>query len=102
MPEDQAVNRMEGRWIAFLTAIALAFGGIWLQNQYEATLRLQEDVSNFMRHVDDKYVQKDYLDTLVDRLRRIEDKLDDVRDEMGRSTVPSRTTNPYPTREGHP
>jgi hypothetical protein len=98
MPEDQAVNRMEGRWIAFLTAIALAFGGIWLQNQYEATLRLQEDVSTFMRHVDDKYVQKDYLDTMVDRLRRIEDKLDEVRDQMNRPTVPSRAVNPLQER----
>jgi hypothetical protein len=75
------ISKMEGRWVAFLTTIALAFGGIWLQNQYETTLRLQEQVADFMQHVDAGYVRKDYLTTVESRLVRIEDKLDDLRDK---------------------
>jgi hypothetical protein len=100
MPEDTppSVTRMESRWVAFLTAIALAFGGVWLQNQFAATLRLQEQMSEFMRHVDDKYVQKDFLNTVTDRLRRIEDKVDNIADEV--KSTPSREPNPQYERNG--
>jgi cell division protein FtsB len=74
------VTKLESRWIAFITAIALLFGGWWLQNQYDTVLRLQQQQTDFMRHVDDKYVQKDYLETVTSRLERIEDKIDDLRD----------------------
>jgi cell division protein FtsL len=80
--ERENVTKMESRWVAFLTAIALAFGGIWLQNQYDATLRLQQQMADFMRHVDDKYVQKDFLQTVTERLGRIENKVDDIANEV--------------------
>ena len=76
--KEDRTSKMESRWVAFLTAVALTFGGIWLQNQYDATLRLQEQMAAFMRHVDDKYVQKDYMETIASRLSRMEDKLDDL------------------------
>jgi hypothetical protein len=98
MPEDTppAVTRLESRWVAFITAVALAFGGIWLQNQFAATLRLQEQMAEFMRHVDDKYVQKDFLNTVTERLGRIENKVDDIADDIRQPhQQPSRPVNPF-------
>lgn len=69
-------SQLEGRWIAFITAIALFFGGWWLQNQYQMTLRLQTELSAFYQRVDDKYVEKDYLAVIAARLSRIEQSLD--------------------------
>lgn len=77
---DSPVSKLESRWIAVLTAIALFFGGWWLQNMYETTMRIQQQMSEFMRHVDDRYVQKDYLSTVENRLNRIEGKIDDLRE----------------------
>ena len=73
-----SVTKLESRWIAFITAIALFFGGWWLQNQYDTVLRLQQQQTDFMRHVDDKYVQKDYLSLVEMRLSRIETKIDNL------------------------
>jgi len=70
------VSKLESRWIAFITAIALFFGGWWLQNQYTTTLRVQEELGEFMRFADERYVEKDYLKTVTDRLERIEEKID--------------------------
>ena len=70
------IRNFESRWIAFITAIALFFGGWWLQNQYTTTLRVQEDLGEFMRFADERYVEKDYLKTVTDRLERIEEKID--------------------------
>ena len=70
------VGKLESRWIAFITAIALFFGGWWLQNQYTTTLRVQEELGEFMRFADERYVEKDYLKTVTDRLERIEEKID--------------------------
>jgi hypothetical protein len=44
-------------------------------------LRIQQQLADFQRHVDDGYVRKDYLGTVEGRLGRIEDKLDALRDE---------------------
>ena len=70
------VSKFESRWSAFITAIALFFGGWWLQNQYTTTLRVQEELGEFMRFADDRYVEKDYLQNVTDRLERIEEKID--------------------------
>ena len=96
MPEDTppSATRMESRWVAFLTAIALAFGGVWLQNQWATSLRLADQIqvmtaahnsemSALMRHVDDKYVQKDLLVQLDNRLKRIEGKIDELKSSSG-------------------
>ena len=79
--EGSNVSKLESRWIAFITAVALLFGGWWLQNQYDTMLRIQQQLADFQRHVDDGYVRKDYLGTVEGRLGRIEDKLDALRDE---------------------
>lgn len=81
MSENTApVSRLEARWVSALTAVALFFGGWWLQNQYETVLRLQQQLTDFMRFVDDKYVEKDYLRTVTDRLDRIDRKVDKILD----------------------
>lgn len=74
------VGKLEGRWVAFLTAVALMFGGWWLQNQYETILRIQAHLTAFQQHVDDGYVRKEYLNTIAERVRRNEEKLDKLED----------------------
>ena len=37
-----------------ITAVALFFGGWWLQNQYTTTLRVQEELGEFMRFADER------------------------------------------------
>mgnify|MGYP000932967695 FL=1 len=86
MPEGN-VTKLESRWIAFITAVALLFGGWWLQNQYDTVLRLQQQQTDFMRHVDDKYVQKDTLVIVSDRLDRIENKIDALRDKDNKTRL---------------
>ena len=78
------VSKLESRWIAFITAIALFFGGWWLQNQYTATLRVQEELGEFMRFADERYVEKDYLKIVTDRLERIEEKIDAIASNRAR------------------
>ena len=80
------VGKLESRWIAFITAIALFFGGWWLQNQYTTTLRVQEELGEFMRFADERYVEKDYLKTVTDRLERIEEKIDAIASNRARET----------------
>lgn len=72
------IGKLESRWIAFITAVALMFGGWWLQNQYDTILRIQQQQAEFMRYVDDKYVQKDTFVIVVERLDRIENKIDSI------------------------
>lgn len=79
---DWGVSKLEARWVAFLTSIALMFGGWWLQNQYATVLRIQDQIAEIMRHVDDGYVRKEYLQTVIDRVRRIEDKIDKLEDQQ--------------------
>ena len=79
------VSTLESRWIAFITAIALFFGGWWLQNQYMTTLRVQKELGEFMRFADVRYVEKDYLKTITDRLDRIEQKIDALMHDQRRT-----------------
>lgn len=74
--QPNPVTRMEQRMWSAVIAIAMLLGGWWLQNQYDTTLRLQEELGAYMRFVDDRYVEKDHLKTVTDRLTRIEGKLD--------------------------
>ena len=80
------VGKLESRWIAFITAIALFFGGWWLQNQYTTTLKVQEELGEFMRFADERYVEKDYLKIVTDRLERIEEKIDTIMYDQRRAT----------------
>jgi hypothetical protein len=76
-PEARKItSQLEARWIAFLTAVAMFFGGWWLQNQYQTTQRLQSEFLAFTQRVDDKYVEKDFLGVIAARLARIEASLD--------------------------
>lgn len=88
------VSKLEGRWVAFLTAIALMFGGWWLQNQYETILRVQAQMTSFQQHVDEGYVRKEYLQTIAERVRRNEEKIDKLeelmREEALRDAGPNR------------
>ncbi len=75
----EVANKLEGRWLAFVTSIALFFGGWWIQNQYEAVMKTQQQLSEYAHYVDDKYVQKDYMGVIIDRLDRIETKVDELK-----------------------
>ena len=77
-PGNNGGGKMEGRLIAFLTAVALAFGGIWLQNQYDTTLQIQRQQTEFMRHVDEKYVSKEIMTIFLNRFDRLEEKIDNL------------------------
>lgn len=61
-------------------SFCLLLGGWWLQNQHETAMRTQTQLDDFVRYVSVTYVQKDYLRTIEERLRRIEEKLDELRD----------------------
>jgi len=79
-------SRLEARWMAFITAIALFFGGWWLQNQYTTTLKIHEELGDFMRFAAERYVEKDYLKTVTDRLERIEEKIDALASDRPRES----------------
>lgn len=86
MSEPTPVSKLEQRMWTLIVGVALALGGIWLQNQYDTTLRLQEQLSQFMTHVDDKYVEDKMFQThskgINSRLDRIEDKIDKISDRI--------------------
>ena len=69
-------NKLEQRMWSILITISLAFGGIWLQNQYATVQSLLEQLHEYQRFVDDKYVaQKQYESnerTNENRLNRLE------------------------------
>lgn len=79
-------SKTEQRLWNLLIAACLALGGWWLQNQYDTTLRLQQDLAQYMRFVDAQYVEKEMLKTLdAERQRqliKIETKLDRIYEEM--------------------
>ena len=79
--EGGNATKLDSRWVAFITSVSLLLVGWWLQSEYDTMLRMQQQLADFQRHVDDHYVRKDYLGTVEGRLERIEDKLDALRDE---------------------
>lgn len=79
---ESPISKIEQRMWSILISVALAFGGIWLQNQYNTTIKLQEQLTEYMRFVDEKYLEaqsfREHAGALAERLNRIEDKLDVV------------------------
>jgi hypothetical protein len=79
---DSTVSKLEQRMWAIVIGLALTFGGIWLQNQYATTLKLQEQLAEYMQFVDDKYVEQNsfeqHTSVLDRRLDRMENKLDSI------------------------
>lgn len=73
------LNKLEGRWVAFITAVALFFAGWWIQTERDAVLKTQQQLDEYTRYVDDKYVQKDYMEQVDKRLDRIENKIDELK-----------------------
>jgi len=64
--------------------IALALGGVWLQNTYQTILRIQEQQAEFTRFADTKFIDRDYMQevqkTTERRLMNIEGKIDHLLD----------------------
>lgn len=88
MPDqNDKSGRNEMRLWNILIAACLALGGIWLQNQYDTVLRLQERMSAFSLHVQSVYVGKELLQQInADQTRRfdsIERKLDVIVHSVG-------------------
>ncbi len=48
------------------------------------TGKLHEEIGDFMRYADERYVEKDYLKTVTDRLERIEEKIDALASDRAR------------------
>ena len=69
-----------------LVAISLMLGGWWMQNTWNATLKLQEQMLDNGRHVESVYVTKEvYRQMDADQNRRfnsIENKLDQILSKM--------------------
>ena len=80
MSESSTISKLEQRMWTVVIGLAMALGGIWLQNQYQTTLRLQDQLAAYMQFVDDKYIEvfqfEHHANVLDKRLDRIEDKLD--------------------------
>ncbi len=72
------LSKVEQRAWSILVAICLFLGAWWLQNQYNTMIKIQEQLGEYMRFVDDKYVEKDYLHGIENRLGRIETKIDKI------------------------
>lgn len=81
-------SKLEQRMWSILITVALAFGGIWLQNQYSTVQQMQEHLQEYMRFVDDKYVQqKQYdLNTRIqdDRISRMETNIGTILENIAR------------------
>jgi hypothetical protein len=81
-------SKVEQRMWSILITVALAFGGIWLQNQYATVQQMQEHLQEYMRFVDDKYVQqKQYeLGTHIqdDRISRLEVNMGNILESIAR------------------
>jgi hypothetical protein len=84
MSDETPVSKLEQRWVGLLTAISLAFGGWWLQNQYQTTLKIQDSITQLIRDIDSRYVDKDVGRLLDDRLGRIERKIDQLGNQTPR------------------
>lgn len=82
MSDSTNISKLEQRMWTIVVGLALAFGGIWLQNQYKTTIELQKQLAEYMRFVDEKYVEQKAFDAgtvvLDQRLDRIENKLDNI------------------------
>ena len=81
-------TRVEQRLWTVVTGLAIFFGGWWLQNQYTMTLKIQEQLATYVQFADDRYVQKDYLRTVTDRLDRIESKIDNISNKNEKRLTP--------------
>jgi hypothetical protein len=76
---DTIAKSLQERWIAFLTLIALSFGGIWLQNQWQATEKLEREMLEHMRYMNENFVTKDHLEAIVERINRNDGIIDKLR-----------------------
>jgi hypothetical protein len=79
-PESKGISVLEGRMWTIVMGVAMALGGVWLQNQYQTVLRVQEQMTEFARFVDAEYVDRKYLERVQTdterRLNSIEGKID--------------------------
>lgn len=66
----------------FVNTICLMLGAFWMYNQWNITIRNQEQMLALTKHVDDRYVDKDLLAAYtVEQNRRfneIDKKLDSI------------------------
>jgi len=80
MADEQVASKTELRLWNIVIAACMALGGWWLQNQYDTTLRIAEELTDFQRYVDTQYVEKEFLSSINGnmerRLDRIEGKID--------------------------
>lgn len=87
MVTDNISQQTSTRLWALMSAALFALGGIWLQNQYntqqaqaEQMIALQRQQNEMMKYVNERYVDKDYFNSIGadqrHRMNVIEGKLD--------------------------
>lgn len=92
--EDQTATKTELRLWNVVIAACMALGGWWLQNQYDTTLRIAEQLADYQRFVDQQYVEKEFLQNINGnverRLDRIEQKIDALKPTTHLTPTPGR------------
>lgn len=61
---------------SFVFTVALALGGVWLQNQYDTLVKTNDRLLEYQRYVDSRYVDKEMFETLIKRLDQLDNKID--------------------------
>lgn len=78
-PVTQAEYRLMATVLGIMVSVIMGAGSWWLANQHEQLENVQRDLKTYAERVEDNYVKKDYFDLVMDRLDRIEEKVDDIR-----------------------
>ena len=90
MVEEIKKAALDDRLFKLVAGAMFALGGWWLQNQYEATLATQAQISEVMKHVDKQYVDKEFLEQhMGEHNRRLEDvyrEIDKLQKDIERNT----------------
>jgi hypothetical protein len=86
-PVTQAEYRLMATVLGSLVTLIIAAGSWWLTNQQATLGAVQKDLEEYTERVEDNYVRKEYIDMVLDRLDRIEDKVDTLRVENTRDPV---------------
>jgi hypothetical protein len=78
MADESPVSKLEQRMWTGIVGVAMLLGGWWLQNQYQTMLRITEEHGEYVKYAASIYVHKDNMNYVVNRLDRIEQKIDNI------------------------
>jgi hypothetical protein len=78
-PVTQAEYRLMATVLGIMVSVSMGVGSWWLTNQHQQLENVQRDLKGYAERVEDNYVKRDYFELVMDRLNRIEEKVDDIR-----------------------